>query len=108
MLDKDVGRIEGSLEALTKAVDAQTEKSEARYGQVYRELEALRLDMASVNREVLDLKSRAMTDAATLQEVRKWKERVIGMHMLGTFVAATFGGAIVAGFKWISVKSGWS
>ena len=105
--ERSIGRLEGKVDALVGAVNDQTEKSERRYARIYQELKQIRLDAAESRRDVADLKAQAEADKPTIVEIKKWKERLIGMHMLSGFIYATFGGALVAGWKWIAVKLGW-
>lgn len=105
--ERAIGRLEGKIEALVGAVEDQTEKSERRYARIYQELEQIRLDAAESRRDVADLKAQAAADAPTISEIKRWKERLIGMQMLVAFLAASFGGVVVAGWKWLAVKAGW-
>lgn len=105
--ERAIGRLEGKVDALVGAVEDQTQKSERRYARIYEELEQARLEAAEIRREIADLKKQAAADAPTIIEIKRWKERLNGMQMLMAFVAATCGGALVAGWKWISMKFGW-
>ena len=105
--ERAIGRLEGKVDALVGAVEEQTEKSERRYARIYQELEQIRLDAAESRRDVAELKVKADADAPTISEIKRWKERIIGMQMLSAFIAASFGGALVAGWKWLAVKAGW-
>lgn len=102
--ERAIGRLEGKLDALVNAVEDQTEKSETRSGRIYRELEQIRLEAAELRRNQRDLKERLDADAPTITEIKKWKERLIGMQMMVAFISATFGGVLVAGWKWLSTK----
>jgi hypothetical protein len=104
--ERAIGRLEGKVDALVGAVEDQTEKSEKRYARIYQELEQIRLDAAESRRNVSDLKTRMDADAETLSDIRKWRERFIGMQMLWAMIAASLGGALVAFWKWIAVKIG--
>lgn len=105
--ERAIGRLEGKVDALVGAVEDQTQKSERRYARIYEELEQARLEAAEIRREIADLKKQAAADAPTIIEIKRWKERLNGMQMLLAFAAATCGGALVAGWKWISMKLGW-
>lgn len=102
--ERAIGRLEGKVDALVGAVEDQTEKSDRYRARVYQELEQIRLEQAESRRNVQGLTARLDADAPTISEIKKWKERLIGMQMTVAFISATFGGVLVAGWKWISTK----
>lgn len=104
--ERAIGRLEGKVDALVGAVEVQTEKSDKRYARIYQELEQIRLDAAESRRNVSDLKSRMDDDADTISDIRKWKERFIGMQMTWAIIFTALGGGLVAFWKWIAVKLG--
>lgn len=104
--ERAIGRLEGKVDALVGAVEDQTEKSEKRYARIYKELEQIRMDAAESRRDVGDLKKRMDEDAPTITEIKKWKERFIGMQMMWAMIFTFIGGGLVAFWKWIAVKLG--
>lgn len=105
--DRAIGRLEGKLDALIKTVDTQNERSDERSARMYRELEQIRLDASDSHRDILDLKKRMDADEPAISDIKRWKERLIGMQILMAFLTAIAGGAVVAGWKWISARIGW-
>lgn len=99
--ERAIGRLEGKVDALVSVIEDQTEKSDRRSARIYQELEQIRLDAAQSRRDVSDLKSRLDADAPTITEIKKWKERFIGMQMLWAFISATVGAAIALSWKWL-------
>lgn len=104
--ERAIGRLEGSMDALVSAVEDQTEKSEERYRRVYKELEEIRLNAAESRRDIGDMKAQMNNDAGTMADIRKWKERFIGMQMMWASIFMLVGGGIAAFWKWIAVKLG--
>lgn len=104
--ERAIGRLEGKVDALVGAVEDQTEKSEKRYARIYQELEKIRLDAAESRRDVGDLKSRMDADADTISDIRKWRERFVGMQMMWAMIFTFLSGALAAFWKWIAVKLG--
>lgn len=105
--ERAIGRLEGKLDALADAVANQTEKSEQGMARMYREIESLREEATESRRNISGMKEELAGHGPTIAEIKKWKERLIGMQMLSAFVAASFGGILVAGWKWLAVKAGW-
>lgn len=104
--ERAIGRLEGKVDALVGAVEDQTKKSEERSARIYKELEQIRMDAAESRRDVGDLKARMDADAPTITEIKKWKERFIGMQMMWAVIFTVVGGGLVAVWKWIAVKLG--
>lgn len=111
--ERAIGRLEGKLDSAIDAIaDSKKESSEGR-ARIYGELESIRRETAESRQEIADskrsiqeLQSKMKAAAPAIEEINRWKERFIGMRMLIVFGAATFGGFIVAGWKWIMVKLG--
>jgi predicted nucleic acid-binding Zn-ribbon protein len=105
--ERAIGRLEGKLDSLLRAVDEQKAESSAGRRRIYIELEAIRVE-ASVSKEKIgDLEEKMAAAAPEIAHIKRWKERFIGMRMLIVFMSATFGGAVVAGWKWILMKLGY-
>lgn len=104
--ERAIGRLEGKLDSLMNAIEEQKTESSAGRGRIYRELEAIRIEQAESKRKVTRLDEQMASAAPEIADIKRWKERFIGMRMLIVFISASAGGAIVAGWKWIMVKLG--
>lgn len=104
--ERAIGRIEGKLEALLRAVDEQKTESSAGRGRIYRELEAIRIEASVSKDKIENLEEQMSVAAPEIADIKRWKERFIGMRMLIVFMSAASGGMLVAGWKWILVKLG--
>ncbi len=106
--DRAIGRLEGKLDALIESVADQTRKSDQSRARTYGDIEKIRLDVAESRRDISDLREDMAAAGPVITEIKKWRERFIGMHMLWTILVASAGGAVVAFWKWIAIKSGFS
>ena len=106
--ERAIGRLEGKLDALATIVEDENKKSDARGARIYKELEQIRLDAADSRRDIADLKKRIAADEPAISDIKRWKERLIGMQLLMAFLTAIAGGAVVAFWRWISAKVGLS
>ncbi|MBC7311686.1 MAG: hypothetical protein H5U11_04245 [Rhizobium sp.] len=104
--ERAIGRLEGKVDALVGAVEDQTEKSQKRYARIYQELEKIRLDAAESRRDVGIHAGFQIADADTISDIRKWRERFVGMQMMWAMIFTFLGGALAAFWKWIAVKLG--
>jgi hypothetical protein len=105
-LDHEIGVLKGKLDMLIDAVEGQRAESSTGRGRIYRELEAIRIDAAESKTKVGRLEEQMAAAAPEIADIKRWKERFIGMRMLIVFVSGAAGGALVAGWKWITVKLG--
>lgn len=108
-----IGRMEGLITGLqaqntqlATEIQRSREESSAGRARIYGELEAIRSNASDSRRDIADLKEQIQGDAPTIAEIKRWKERFIGMQMLLGAGAAMIGGAIVLFWKWVSVKLG--
>ena len=104
--ERAIGRLEGKLDSLMRAVDEYKSESAAGRGRIYSELEAIRVSSAVTNDKVENLEEQMTVVAPEIAEIKRWKERFIGMRMLIAFIWLSAGGLIVAGWKWIVLKFG--
>jgi len=102
--ERAIGKLEGQMNALIAAVEASAEKSDLGRSRLYSELEHIRADNAERRRDVSDLKKQLEEYAPTIADVKKWRERFIGMQILIVFVSGSVVGTVVAFWKWIIVK----
>ena len=106
LTERAIGRLEGKLDLLMRAVEENKSESAAGRGRIYSELEALRVTQAVTNDKVENLEEQMTVVAPEIADIKRWKERFIGMRMLIVFMSASAGGVLVAGWKWIAVKLG--
>lgn len=111
--EHDLGYLKGQMEALqhqiatlAPAIEASRKESSEGRARIYGELEAIRRDATDSRRDIAELKTQIQGDAPTIAEIKRWKERFIGMQMLLGAGAAIIGGSIVLFWKWVSVKIG--
>ena len=104
--ERAIGRLEGKLDALIESVAEQTRKSDQSRARTHGNMEKIRNDISENRRDVQDLKKEMDAAGPVIIEIKKWKERFIGMQMLWTILVASAGGALVAFWKWIAIKTG--
>ncbi|MGT2444458.1 hypothetical protein ACU4I5_18540 [Ensifer adhaerens] len=100
--ERAIGRIEGKLDMIL----ADQEKARIDRKHQYDKSEAIerRLDVTD---QKLSAVTAGWSDAApVISDIRRWKERFIGMQMFVVFLAGSAGAALVTLWKWISVKIG--
>jgi len=104
--ERAIGKLEGQMTALVAAFETLAEKSDLGRSRIYSELEHIRADNAESRRDVSGLKRQLDEYAPTIADVKKWRERFIGMQILIVFVTGSVVGTVVAFWKWIMVKVG--
>lgn len=112
-VERAIGKLEGTLGALVDQVKENAEKSEAGRARIYSELEAARIEMSSIRNEMKGQQEtieRSATTinnhAVTLGEIERWRERFVGMMMLGSVLSGALITGAIAGLKWLAVKLG--
>ncbi len=112
-VERAIGKLEGTLGALVDQVKDNAEKSEAGRARIYSELEAARIEMSSIRNEMkaqqVTIERSATTinnHATTLGEIERWRERFVGMMMLGSVISGALITGAIAGLKWLAVKLG--
>ncbi|MGV2188744.1 DUF1515 family protein [Agrobacterium vitis] len=108
-----IGEMKGVLagvveqnKVLMAAVEKSREESSIGRSRLYRELEVVRADIAESKGKIEKLAEDVTATEPVVTEIKRWKERFIGMQMLLGALSAAAGGAIVLGWKWIAVKIG--
>jgi hypothetical protein len=101
-----IGLLEGQLEALIAAVvrsdtDARQSRSKLFVGQ-----EQMRLEMADANIKIAGVVKSWEEAGPVITEIKKWKERFIGMQMLLTLASTGLLAGAVYAWKWLSIKLG--
>lgn len=104
--DRVIGRLETKLDMLVTAFEKSTDDSKEYRDRIYSELEHMRTEAAESRREIADLKKQMVDAAPVISEIKRWKERFIGMQMLLGVIAASLGGGVVILWKWLSAKIG--
>ncbi|NRQ13477.1 DUF1515 family protein [Ensifer sesbaniae] len=104
--ERAIGRLEGKLDALADAVERGQDESKQGRARIYAELEQVRQEAARSRAEVESLKQQMADAAPIISDIKRWRERFIGMQMLVVFLAGSAGAAITTFWKWLSVKIG--
>lgn len=112
-LERAIGKLEGTLEALVDQVKDNSEKSEAGRARIYQELENARVEMSSFKNElkaqretIAQTSATINKHASTLSKIERWRERFVGMMMLGSVVSGALITGAIAALKWLAVKIG--
>jgi predicted nucleic acid-binding Zn-ribbon protein len=112
-LERAMGKIEGQMLALQQQVAAQTqafektrEESSLGRSRIYRELEELRQETKNTAGKIEKVAHDLAQETPVIAEVRRWKERFVGMQIAYASIAAMIGGATVIFWKWIAAKVG--
>lgn len=100
--ERAIGRIEGKLDRLIDEGD----KARLDRQRQYERLEKVERSLEQTDRTLKSVDARIKFVEEPVAEFNRWRERFIGMQMLIIFAASTIGGALVALWKWISVKLG--
>lgn len=101
-----LGQVEGKLEMLIQAVEENREAGSKGRQRIYEELEAIRTDAGISKAKIEKLEVQMTAAAPEIADIKRWKERFIGMRMLIVFLSASAGGMLVAAWKWLIVKFG--
>lgn len=104
--ERAIGNIEGTLARLIRAVDEQRSESSEGRRRMYSELEAIRAEAVESRVRLEKLEEQMKAAAPEIADIKRWKERFIGMRMLIVFLSASAGGLVVAAWKWLMVKLG--
>lgn len=99
---RSLGRLEGKLDMIL----ADQESARIDRKNQYAKSEAIERRLDATDQKIAGLKTQIDEAAPVITDIKRWKERFIGMQMLiaGVFVAV--GGGIVLVWKWIAVKLG--
>ena len=104
--ERAIGRLEGSVENLAKMVEIGQQEGREGRSKIYKELEAIRAEASKTIHEVNGLRTRIDEAAPVISDIRKWRERFVGMQMLAAAFFAFIGGSAVIAWKWIALKLG--
>lgn len=103
-----LGELRAQMASLNDVVKEHREESRDRGKRIFNDLETIRLEASHTKRSVDDLKSWKDTISPEIATIQKWRERGIGAWMTIVFVSGLFGAVLVAGWKWVLVKLGFS
>ena len=101
--ERAIGRIEGKLDMIL----ADQEKARLDRKHQYEKSEAIERRLDATDQKLAAVSSRMDDAAPVISEIRRWRERLIGMQMLIVFMAGSAGAAAVMFWQWLSVKLGW-
>lgn len=111
--ERAIGRLEGKLDAFIRAVDDNKTESARGRERIYGELESLRHDGAKSRQEIAASKEKIEEVAdkmeaaeVTLSEIKRWKERMIGMGMAFGLLGFSVAAALQLAWKWVAAKFG--
>lgn len=104
--ERAIGRLEGKLDALVDAVEKGQDESKQGRARIYSELEKVRQEAAASRAKVESLEQQMADASPVISDIKRWRERFIGMQMLVVFLAGSAGAAVVTLWKWLSMKIG--
>lgn len=104
--ERAIGRLEGKLDGVADSVEEYKRESSAGRKRIYEELEAIRSEAAENRVKVADIAEKFKAAEPTLTDIKKWKERLIGMWMAFTAIGFVTGAAITYFWKWVAAKLG--
>ncbi|MFQ6183669.1 hypothetical protein ACLMJV_17200 [Sinorhizobium meliloti] len=104
--DRVIGRLETKLDMLVTAFEKSSDDSKEYRDRIYSELEHMRTEAAGSRREIADLKKQMDEAGPVISDIKKWRERFVGMQMLLGVIAASLGGGLVILWKWLAAKLG--
>jgi len=100
-MQRSIGRIEGQLESLVKAVSAMSERSDNSRSKIYEKIETIDSKLTVAVNTVDDLDIRMSKVEPVIADVSKWRERAIGARMTVTLFVASLGGSVALGAQWL-------
>ncbi len=89
-IDRSLGRLEASMEAIRDMVEKQSDK-----------LDRIADDAHSTRSRVEKLEARMGAVEPTVNEMEKWRERLVGIRLAAVMLWMTIGGAITSGLAWL-------
>ncbi|MBA4797004.1 MAG: DUF1515 family protein [Rhizobiales bacterium] len=111
--ERIIGKLEAQIAALAEQlrsvsvqVEANRRESSEGRSRMYREMESIRGEATETRHKIEKVASDLAESQPVVVEIKRWKERFIGMQMLLGAGAAMIGGGIVLGWKWIGAKLG--
>jgi hypothetical protein len=107
-VERSIGRLEGKLDGLLFAVEKNQEKSEQGRSRIYLELEQIRAEASESKVKSEAMKSRLDEAGPIISDIKKWRERFIGMQMMVIAISAALGIFAQSIIGWIKTKLGFS
>jgi ElaB/YqjD/DUF883 family membrane-anchored ribosome-binding protein len=112
-LERAIGKLEGQVLAMqeqiiaqSRAIEKSREESSSGRSRIYQELESIRQKATETSQKVEQVSQDLADNRPLIVEVKRWKERFIGMQMVIAAIAAMIGGAVAIFWKWIATKAG--
>lgn len=103
------GRMQGIEHQLSKIAEdlkeSRKESSDSRR-RMYEQIDSLKHDAAESRLKIESVAEDLAENKPVFSEIKRWKERFIGMQMLLGAGAAVIGGGLVIFWKWIGAKLG--
>lgn len=100
-MERSIGRIEGQLEALVKAVSEMSKHSDDSRSRMYVKIEEIDKKVTLANATIEDLDLRISKVEPVIDDVSKWRERAIGARMTVTIFVASIGGGCAFAAQWL-------
>ncbi len=103
------GQMRGIEHQLSKIAEdlkeSRKESSDSRR-RMYEQIDSLKEDAAESRSKIESVVDDLAENKPVFTEIKRWKERFIGMQMLLGAGAAVIGGGLVVFWKWIGAKLG--
>lgn len=106
--ERAIGRLEGKVDSLLSSVEKYQEKGDQGRARIYQELEQIRSDAAESRAKVQELNDRMNEAGPVIADIKRWKERFIGMQMLAFAAAAALGVSASSIAAWLKAKFGFN
>jgi len=105
-MNRDLGRVEGKLDALIKTVERQGEKSDASRARQYERIELVERNTHDLDGRMKTVEGTVLKMSPLVDEFGRLKQRGVGMLMLLGFIWLIVGGLILQGLGWLVAQIG--
>lgn len=112
-LERALGKLEGQMLVMqeqilaqSRAIEKSREESSSGRSRIYQELESIRQNATETKQKVEQVSKDLADNRPVIVEIKRWKERFIGMQMVIVAIAAAIGGSVGIFWKWIAAKLG--
>ena len=105
-MNRDLGRVEGKLDALIKTVEQQGAKSDASRAKQYERIELVERHTHDLDGRMKTVEGTVLKMSPLVDEFGRLKQRGVGMLMLLGFIWLIVGGLILRGIGWIATQVG--
>lgn len=100
-IDRDLGRVEGKLDALIMSVREMGEQSASGRARLYERVEKIAADTTDVDRRLKTVEGTIETMAPMVNDFDKLRQRGLGMLAAIGFVWLLVGGLMMQGLGWV-------